>query len=183
MKIVLKRRKHRNGKRPERKGSIKVRIVTLPTYEQHRAAAWNLMAYRDEKTSTTLLLQLIREGRKKEFDSLMKLSKDISSVIRGMQKGYDFFHEYHQADTMNLALKAINEVNPVFAGKRESACNTCERKNDCPFTDKPKHMLDMICPILRRAYVNTLMKVYNGEPTDTPLTQTDMANLAVKHLS
>jgi hypothetical protein len=183
MKFILKRRKHRKGIRPKRKGTLKVNMSRLPTYDEHYQNLRALLIWREKHANLIEAFEHLKAGNRAAVERIIRLSKHTGRMVDSMQKGFNYFREHRQMNPTDLALRAINEVNPVYNGKRASACDKCEKRSNCPFTGYSSYTIDMVCPIRRRAYVNLLMKVMNDEPTEAPLTQSDMANLAVKHLS
>lgn len=158
-------------------------MVTLPTKEEHDEAIDALMNYRDKEDILGRAEQYLMAGDKINFDKMLRLSRSISDTVRAMQKGYDYFRVHRQIDPASLALRAISETDPVFNGKRKSACDSCEYKNNCPFSAVSKRILDHVCPLRRKDYCSMLFKAYKGESTETPLTQSEMAELALTHLS
>lgn len=175
MKIVLKRRKHRNGVRPTRKGTLKVRMVELITRDQHHRTINKLM---DE------LHPIMMKG----IDSGLTVRENHHAAwlfysIKKLKKGYDYFEAFNQIDPAKLAYNAINEVDPIYEKPTEDidTCATCEHRNNCPFADVPQRLLYMACPIKRGLFLHDLKQ--NAKLKTKPLTTSDMANLALQHLS
>jgi hypothetical protein len=173
MKIVLKRRKHRKGIRPKRKGTLKVRMVTLPTKDEHSKAITALMTFRDKHAPLDTALELLQAGKGVEADRILKVS----------QKGYDYFREHRQAATIDIALPAITGESPEYFIRKEfdktPTCKACT--HDCPFTDMnlSEDRLVRMCPFVRHAFHDYVLDKSNILPLD----QSDMAELALTHLS
>lgn len=187
MKIVLKRRKHRNGVRPTRKGSIKINLQDLPNVDSG-LKGWSMITEMLIAHGLTNWGDEFPKGNAsaaewRRYHTNFERRKQNLFYIRNLQNMTLFLHNNKQVKPIDLALRAINEVNPVFVGKRKSACDTCERKSNCPFSAVPKHLLEYACPIIQQFRCNMTMKAVRDEPTDTPLTQPEMANLALTHLS
>jgi hypothetical protein len=172
MKIVLKRRKHRKGIRPVRKGTLKTRMVNLPTGDEHRSRIdelWNIVM-QDWGNKPRLNMTYSEMWAIQRRDA-MKTA--VLNQIKLMQKGFGFFREFKQMQFADLAESAILEFDALNS-KIETPCNTCSLKNysGCPF-DTWKHVTNKadVCYKLREA------------PKPQVKTTTEMANLAQQHLS
>lgn len=172
MKSVLKRRKHRKGIRPVRKGTLKVHMITLPTYDEHRQAITSLMVRQDKFASLDDALKHFNNGNKIEFGRIMSMSKAYSVLIGLMQKGYDYFREHRQIATIDLALNVINNVDPVYAKNEtmDEKCSRCTYNSECPLKRYTQRLRSKIC----------CMTI---EPSTHELTTAEMAALALTHLS
>lgn len=138
MKSVLKRRKHRKGIRPFRKGTLKVRLVTLPTRDEHIKRIDQLsdlisLAMRDPKFKVFYPMTYGELWAHKGHDAMMGA---ILHQIKLMQRGYDYFRNHRQIQFADLAGPAVVEFDPVYS-KVHTACDTCDTKavlGHCPFS-------------------------------------------------
>jgi hypothetical protein len=175
MKFILKRRKHRKGIKPKRKGSLKVRIITLPTQEEHSDRVDELFdivgqAMRDPKFKAYIGMTYGELWASKRHGAMMDA---ILHKIGLMQQGYDFFREFKQMQFTDLAEPAILEFDALNS-KIETPCDTCGLKNrgGCPF-EKWEHVTNKAeaCFMLRDAEKPQVK------------TTSEMASLAITHLS
>jgi hypothetical protein len=154
MKIVLKRRKHRNGVKPTRKGSLKVRIIDLPTQEEQDAGIKELIKIVDTAGPTY-----------RGYFALLKVNK--------MQDGYGYFRQFKQIDLKTFAITAAKETDIHFE-KPVTTCDSCEYKDGgCPYIrlagDRKKSC----------SYFRLILPL----PKPKELTTSEMAAYAVQHLS
>lgn len=184
MKIVLKRRKHRKGIRPKRKGTLKVRMVTLPTTLEHcesvsnKLDIYNQTEWNDEfpaknDSRSELNRYLINFERRKQ--SLLYISK--------MQQAYGYFLGFVQIQTNSLTTKLI--IGESLDALEEDIdhmgrCKSCEHKNDCPYTDLDGFDKVQRCPFLRYDFGTYAL---NNSKAKDPLNLAALAELALTHLS
>lgn len=154
MKIVLKRRKHRNGVRPTRKGALKIRMIDLPTDEEHYASIKELFKIVDSAGPTYLGYWTLRK-------------------INSMQNGYGYFRQFKQIDFKAFAITAAKETDIHFE-KPVIPCDSCKyRDGGCPYI-KLSEDRKKTC-----AYFSCILPV----PKPKELTTSEMAELALTHLS
>jgi hypothetical protein len=180
MKSYIKKRKHRNGVRPQRKGTLKVRMVTLPTCLDHTSTISRLLIQHNQTQWGDDFPSI--NATQAEWDRYhynFQRRKDNLTAITKMQSGYDFFMNFEQVKASALALNVINEVDPVYEKPFNvyDRCKSCEYKDSCPFEHHSKKMLLLTCPFIRASFRHQVLS------SPVSLTTTEMAEIAMKHLS
>lgn len=172
MKSVLKRRKHRKGIRPVRKGTLKVRMVEFPS----------------RLLQNSLLSAIFKRVSTVGYDILVKPNENTAQkkhaywVYRSFydkaNKGYDFVITYKQINPIDLALNVVNFIDPVYSKSEtmEEKCPRCPLYKDCSFKcySEPEHRFRW-CQLGRGSI--------SLAPIAKELSTTDMAELALTHLS
>jgi hypothetical protein len=174
MKFILKRRKHRKGIRPVRKGTLKVRMVTLPTKDQHSNRIDELFdivshAIKDPKFKPYFGMTYGELWVTKRHEAMLNAVLD---KIKLMQRGYDFFRNFKQMQFADLAVPAVTEFDPIYS-KIETACDTCglKARGGCPFDSWTNTNKADLCFMLKES------------PGPEVKTTAEMAEIALTHLS
>lgn len=181
MKSYIKKRKHRNGVRPVRKGSIKIRMVEFPDSRTQLDSCDGAVSY-----VTKALLDLVNTpyDKAKEHNEKNTYLTHCNRVAKLFQRGYEFITEQNQIAPVDLALDVINEVTPVFVKESEpdhmAHCKSCEHKNDCPYDHREGFDKVQWCPFLRYNFGTYAL---NKSKAKESLNCADLAELALTHLS
>lgn len=169
-----KRRRHRNGVRPQRKGNLKVNLRELPTALQHFNWINDKLLVRSQLTSATTekdndLVKRIMDvyfekgykhaiaaldAWKNDDDRYGEYYKEISKQIKLGQRANDFFINFRQTSIEGLAEMAIDNEQPNFhnegrAHELRDTCLRCPRRDACPFTNASENLIEILCPIIR----------------------------------
>lgn len=157
-----KRRKHRNGVRPERKGALKVRLRRLPEFVEMgkmvEAAKEKkielLFAHSkfiiDSMKARTDMKPYSKEAREKydetntEFEEWVKyLEWAISKSLRGLS----FLKVNEEQDVKALALDAIQGKQPYYhkESRHPFTCNGCSEARDCKLKDADEESKLRMC--------------------------------------
>lgn len=179
MKFILKRRKHRKGIRPKRKGTLKVNMQELPTAIQLLMKCTAFSRYRDKKAPLFDVLKHIDAGNMVEANRIMVASKRLGHLMNLMLNGHDHLKEFKQINPMELAINVINYVDPVYHEPETNAekCSRCPLNAECSFKKcypAPEHRFRW-CPVGTGALILA--------PVIRELTVAEMAELALTHLS
>lgn len=170
MKSVLKRRKHRKGIRPIRKGTLKVRMVEFPSH----------------LLQSSLMSAIFKRVSKVGHDILVSPNENRAQknhaywTYRGFydkaNKGYDFVKTHKQINPLDLALDVINYVDPIYVKteQQDNKCNRCRLNKECSL----KEIGDLKC-------ISKVCSLWHNivAPFQVELNTAEMAELALTHLS
>lgn len=180
MKSVLKRRKHRKGIRPVRKGTLKVNLQVLPAAYQLLTDITAFNKYRNDAAPLYDALEHYNAGNIGAFNWIIIESRRLGHLMDLMMKGHDHLKKYYQIKPVDLALNVINDVDPVYGGPQtmDQICAKCPVNGNCSFkcyTD-PEHRFRW-CPMGEGA------KLLAQKAQPKELSVSEMAELALTHLS
>lgn len=141
-----KRRKHRNGMRPQRKGSIKINIQEMPSRDEH--AKWieervfgvnKIPLGKNVSLASNLLWAALEAGKivngqleiprdhwnkyleaKAAGDAELAKADQHHQIIKLGQRGYGYFREHIQSNITSIALSAIQDKQPDFHAAPEN---------------------------------------------------------------
>lgn len=156
------KRKHRNGKRPERTGSLKINLqplsapisaidflrVSLDLEMQHLKRMPDFPYL--NKLSEIDTPEYQQKFRKYELDIKLWRQQDqhLKYILSFFSRAVDFFSNFKQVDPANLAINVINEVQPAIRKKctvLEYFCTKCKLKNRCPMSGLSDRMKANAC--------------------------------------
>jgi hypothetical protein len=185
MKIVLKRRKHRKGIRPKRKGTLKVRISTLPTILEHCESVSNKMdiykltEWNDEFPDANAS----RSDWNRYFINFERRKQSLLHISK-MSRAYGYFLGFVQIQTNSLTTKlVIGESMDTSSGEdidHMGRCKSCDHKKDCPYTDLDGFDKVQRCPLLRYDFGTYAL---NKSKAKGPVDLVALAGAALTHLS
>jgi len=192
MKRRYTKRKHRNGKRPERKGSIKINLQQLPaaidsfdfdryclhleiSHMKHMPDFPYLDDLRDFNTP-----EYSRKLRKykQEIKKWRNYGHHLKYALDLCKRGNDFLLKNKQVEPADLAMDVINEVQPKILQKcsvLQKFCSSCKFKNDCPMKGLSDMWKEMACVFIplgavdRQWYAEEVEKPMDYTRNDTRL--------------
>lgn len=178
MKRNFKRRKHRNGKRPERKGSIRISLQELPGARnvfdlfcycndlqmRHFKKMPDFPYLTDFKELNTPEYQHKFHTYEREMKQWREDDRRLKTTVAFYRRGNDFLCKNKQVSTADLALDVINEVQPkapVFF-YIEDHCAKCKQSKRCPLMKLDYLERSERCKKLVAAYEKVDEELRNG---------------------
>lgn len=172
------KRKHRNGKRPERIGSLKVNLQALPeaiswldferyaidTDIRHLKKMPDFPYLTDYRQFNTPEYQHKFRTYERDIKQWREDDRQLKTTLAFYRRGNDFLRKNKQVSTTDLAMDVINEVQPktpvVFYV--EDHCAKCKHNKQCPLMKLDYLERSERCIKLVAAYEKVNEELRNG---------------------
>lgn len=171
-----RKRKHRNGVRPERKGSIKINLSDLPSKSEildlrFRYTGLDLATDMPKHPELDFNNWYGEENQRRlrqyqhDTDQWAMRHDQWRAMYDRLVNAYKFLESYQQADPLSIALDCLNEkhqpeLKPVFY--IEDFCDRCKKKNTCPIAKLDwSERMDQ-CAKMKKAYDKMDAEIING---------------------
>lgn len=130
------KRKHRNGKRPERKGSIKINLLELPQLDDVLSISWGISEKLGSMLRAVAPVPYLKDmsdlsnpawvaafnKSKQDLEAYNMAAKPLERAAVMLGKARNYLRAFTQVKSNAIALGAINDAN---------RSNTLQNSTDC----------------------------------------------------